>query len=150
MTAITNNTLNINKLPYPLTFFNKMDYKYPLKYKHENDIVSIIGIPTMEECRIFSQGGKPVLISKLAAIHYNVSSLNELIDKTALVFRRVKDDNGNYEEPWRWHTYKVIIKSFKDLQRLDSAYVTVENANNSIEDINIQRICIDWNYKHCN
>ena len=149
MTYVSNDyPFTISELPQPLVFFNKMEHKYPLKYPTpEKDIASIIGIPTIDECRIFSLGGKPVFISNLASTHYGVSSLNQLIDKSAMIFRRFKDNNDNYEEPWKWHTYRVIIKSFNRLGRLDSAYAVIENINGTTEDIVIQRICIDWDYK---
>ena len=141
-------TFSLKKLPSPVAIFNKMEYKYPLKYPNpEKDIVSIVGIPTMEECRIFSQGGKPVFISDIASFHYGVSSLDELINKSALVFRRFRDETDNYEEPWVWCTYKTTIKEFKHTGRFDSAVAVVENETGIIEELVIHRICIDWEYK---
>ena len=138
----------LETLPPSFAVFNKMEHRYPLKYPNpEKDILSIIGIPTMEECRIFSQGGKPVFISDLAANHYGVSSMDELIGKPAMIFRRFKDASGNYEEPWRWHTYRITINSFRGLGRLDMAQATTVDDKGLEEEIIIPRICIDWDYK---
>ena len=152
MTDISNDyPFKLKELPLPFTYFNAMEYKFPLKFPNPpNDIVSIIGVPTTDECRIFSLGGKPVFISKLAASHYGVSSLDKLVNKSVLVFRRFKDESGNYEEPWRWHTYNVTLLSFKRTGRLDGAYAIVKNEDGTTEDIAIERICIDWEYKKLN
>ena len=139
---------SLTELPTPLFYFNKMELKYPLKYPNpKKDIISVVGIPTIDECRIFSFGGKPVFISNIASSHYGVSSLDDLVDKTALIFRRFKNIDGKYEEPWTWHTYKVTLKSFHRTGRLDMAYAVVENEDGTTENIVIQRICIDWEYK---
>lgn len=138
----------LERLPSPFAVFSKMEHHFPLKYPNpEKDIITIVGIPTIDECRIFSQGGKPVFISDIAANHYGVSSLEELIGKSVTVFRRFRDEHNNYEEPWRWHAYRTTIKSFSGLGRLDMAIATTENDNGLIENILIHRICIDWEYK---
>lgn len=141
----------LEQLPQPFAVFSKMEHQYPLKYPNpKKEILSIIGIPTLDECRIFSQGGKPVFISDIAAKHYGVNSLEELIGKSATVFRRFRDEKNNYEEPWRWHTYPVTLKNFTGLGRLDMGTAMTEDSDGNIENILIHRICIDWNYKKLN
>lgn len=144
-------TFKLERLPPSFAVFNKMENQFPLKFPNpEKDILSIIGIPSTYECRIFSQGGKPVFISEIAAHHYGVYSLEELIGKPAVVFRRYRDEQDNYEEPHRWHTCKITIKNFSNLGFLNQATATTENDKGLIENIVIQRICIDWNYKKLN
>jgi len=144
-------SFKLERLPPPFAIFNTLRHQFPLKFPNpKRDIFSIIGIPTMDECRIFSQGGKPVFISEIAANHYGVSYLDELIGKPAMIFRRFKDEQNKYEEPWRWHTYPVTIKGFSCLGRLDMAMATTEDANGLVEEILIHRICIDWDYKKLN
>jgi hypothetical protein len=146
--SLPKDNVKLEGLPQPIAVFSKMEHKFPLKYPNQKrEIISIIGIPTMKECRIFSQGGKPVLISEIAAKHYGVSSLVELVEKPAMIFRRFRDEHNNYEEPWRWHTHRVTIKSFTSLGRFDMATVTTKDKNDLIEEILIHRICIDWEYK---
>ena len=141
--------LKLEQLPLPFVVFSSMEHQYPLKYPNpEKKIISIIGIPTLDECRIFSQGGKPVFISEIAAKHYGVSSLEELIGKPVMVFRRFRDENNKYEEPWRWHVYRVIVKRFNGLGRLDTGIAVTQDDKDNLENILIHRICIDWEYKN--
>lgn len=141
-------SFKLEQLPNPFAVFSKMEHRYPLKYPNpEKEIISVVGIPTLEECRIFSQGGKPVFISDIASLHYGVSYLNDLVGKSVAVFRRFRDMENKYEEPWRWHTYRVTIKDFANLGRLDMATATTEDKNGLKESILIHRICIDWEYK---
>jgi hypothetical protein len=140
---------NLKNLPPPFAVFNKMEHMYPLKYPNpKKDILSIIGIPSTEECRIYSQGGKPVIISDMASSHYGIASLQELVGKPVMIFRRYRTDDGKYEEPWRWHTYRVTVKEFKNLGRLDLALAITEGARGE-EHILINRVCIDWDYVSC-
>jgi hypothetical protein len=141
-------SFNLTKLPQPFANFSKMEHRYPLKYPNpKKDILSVIGIPSTEECRIFSQGGKPVFITEIAAYHYGVTSLQELIGKSVMIFRRYRTENDEYEKPWKWHTYRVTINDFKNLGRLDFATVITEDTNGLVENIVIHRVCIDWEYK---
>ena len=143
--------IKLSRLPSPFAIFNKMEHKFPLKYPEpEKNIISIIGIPSIEESRIFSQGGKPVYISEIAANHYGVLSLKELIGKSATIFRRFRNEQNDYEEPWVWYTQNVTIKDFLNLGRLDMATARTEDGNGLIETIIIERVCIDWDYKKLN
>ena len=141
----------LEQLPRPLAVYSKMEQTFPLKYPNpEKEIISIIGIQTIDVCRIYSQGGKPVFISEIASLHYGVSNLNELVGKPVSIFRRFRNKENNHETPWRWHTYKATINSFANLGRLDMATATTEDKNGLIELIVIHRICIDWDYKKLN
>ena len=117
--------------------------QFELKFPTEKEFISIIGIPLMDECKIWSINGRPVSISKEAAGYYQVKSLEEMIGKDVRIFRRFKLENGSYEKPEKYHGQKAKIISLDSLFRLDSASVNVKTEE-GVENVRLKRVCIDW------
>lgn len=120
--------------------------RYELKHKApEKGIYSIIGIPTMDECSIWSENGRPVKLSDIAKEHYGVETLEDLVGKSVCVFRRFKNENGFYEVPYKYHLQKAKIVSFNGTIQLNMATAVIQSEGKTeTEDIKIQRVCIDW------
>ena len=115
--------------------------KYELKYDIvEKEIISIIGIPTLDESKIWSLNGN-MFFSKEASEYYGISNLEDLYGKEVVIFRRFKLPNGDYEMPEKYHCQKATFLEGKELHRLDSAYATI-SVDGKEEDVNLQRVCI--------
>ena len=118
--------------------------KYDLKFKPPKEgIETIIGIQTMSECNIFSENGRPLFLSKTASEHYGVSTLEEMIGKSILIFRRSKDEKGHYEFPYKYHLQKGKLIGIENIFCLNMANAKIETDSGK-ETVRIERICIDW------
>ena len=98
----------------------------------------------MDKSKIFSENGRPVLISDQAAEHYQVESLEHLIGRKVRIFRRFKTPSGHYEYPNRMYLQKGILMELKDTYSLSQATAIVLCDGEASEPIKIERICIDW------
>ena len=118
--------------------------KYDLKFKPPKEgIETIMGIQNMAECNIWSENGRPVYLSKTASKHYGVSTLEEMIGKSVLIFRRYKDEKGDYETPYKYYLQKAKIVGLEHTFCLNMANAEIETATGT-EPVKIQRVCIDW------
>ena len=118
--------------------------KYDLKFKPPKEgIETIIGIQSMLECNIFSENGRPVHLSDTASKHYGVSTLEEIIGKSVLIFRRFKDENGEYELPNEYYLQKTKLVGLQYTFCLNMATAEIETDTGK-EPVRIQRVCIDW------
>lgn len=118
--------------------------KYDLKFKPPKEgIKSIIGIQTMAQCDIWAENGRPVHLSNTAREHYGVSTLEEMIGKQIMVFRRFKDESGNYETPYKYYLQKGKLVGLEYTFSLNLATAKVETEK-GVEPINFTRVCIDW------
>ena len=119
--------------------------KYILKEElPEEGALSIIGIQSMDESKIFSETGIPVFISDQAAEHYQVESLEQMIGKKVRIFRRNRTAFGYIEYPNRMYLQEGILMELKDTYSLSQATATVFCDGELSEPIKIERICIDW------
>ena len=122
--------------------------RYELKFEApEKGIYSIIGIPTMNECGIWSENGRPVMLADIAKKHYgnDVKTLEDLEGKNVCVFRRFRDERDLYELPHKYYLQKAKIVKFTNTLRLDMAAVIIKSEGETQnEEIKIQRVCIDW------
>ena len=120
--------------------------QYELKFEApENGIYSIIGIPTMDECRIFSKNGRPVVLSDIASEHYGVKTLDDIVGKSVCVFRRFKDEQEFYEFPYKYYLQKATIVEFTRTIQLNMANAVIRTEGETeTEEVRIQRVCIDW------
>jgi len=109
-------------------------------------IQCIIGVPSMKESGIYSLNGKPVILSNTASEHYGIEKLEDIIGKPVVVFRRKKDEGGNYITPTTYYLQKATIKKFNYLGRFDMAEADIieTSTGKETESLRIQRICIDW------
>ena len=119
--------------------------KYNLKYPEpEKGIESIISIPSMDECGVFYTTARPVVLTTNAKEYYGVSKIEDMVGKEVGVFRRVKDELGNYETPHVYHLQKGTIDKIDFPWRFDMATVVVRTGKKLSSPIKIERICIDW------
>ena len=109
-------------------------------------IQCIIGVPSMDESGIYSLNGKPVLLSMTASEHYGIEKLEDMVGKPVVVFRRKKDEAGEYVTPTTYYLQKATIKKFNCLGRFDMAEADIIETSTGKEtkSLRIQRICIDW------
>jgi hypothetical protein len=131
----------------PYRIYSDDFYKQYFKERcPERGLVSIVGVPSMMECRIFCVHKRPAMLSNEACNHYNIRTFSDLGNKTVLVFRRERDEYGNYKDPieFCWHRYRIL--EFNNTFSIDQAYIKVQNVKTlEIDDeIKIQRACIDW------
>ena len=119
--------------------------KYNLKFPEpEKGIESIVSIPSMDECGVFCTTARPVVLTTNAKEYYGVSKIEDMVGKNVGVFRRVKDELGNYETPYVYYLQKGTIDKIECPWRFDMATVVVRTGEKLSEPIKIQRICIDW------
>ena len=117
---------------------------YDLKFKPPKEgIESIIGTQTSGQCNIYAKNGRPVYLSKSASEHYGVSTLEEMIGKSVMIFRKSKDANGHYELPYKYHLHKGKLVGLEYTFMLNMATAKVETEK-GVEHINFSRVCIDW------
>ena len=101
--------------------------KYELKFPPpEKGIKSIFGIQSMTESKIWSENGRPVYLSKTASLHYGVERLEDMINKSVLVFRRFQDEKGGYEIPYKYYNQKAKIVGIKYTFCLNMATIEIE------------------------
>tara|TARA_Y200000002_G_C22655861_1_gene653436 strand:+ start:72 stop:674 length:603 start_codon:yes stop_codon:yes gene_type:complete len=118
--------------------------KYDLKFKApEKGIESIFGIQSLADSDIWSETGRPTFISNTASQHYGVETLEEIIGKSIGVFRRYKDESGNYETPYKYYLQKAKLVGLEYTYCLNMATAKVETEK-GVEPVNITRVCIDW------
>ena len=72
--------------------------------------------------------------------------MEDIIGKPVVVFRRKKDEGGNYITPTTYYLQKATIKKFNYLGRFDMAEADIidTSTGEETESLRIQRICIDW------
>jgi hypothetical protein len=133
--ALMDFTIIQNERAYPIT--------EPID---KRGIQCIIGVPSMKESGIYSLNGKPVILSNTTAEHYGIEKLEDIIGKPVVVFRRKKDEGGNYITPTTYYLQKATIKKFNYLGRFDMAEADIieTSTGEETESLRIQRICIDW------
>lgn len=119
--------------------------KYNLKFPEpEKGIESIISIPNMLECGVFCANARPVVLTTNAKEYYGVSKIEDMVGKNVGVFRRAKDEFGNYETPYVHYLQKGTIEEIICPWRFDMAEVVVRTGEELTQPIKIERICIDW------
>ena len=138
-----------NCFVYPFSIKRYDDGRHPLKRcAPSKGIISICGVPDMMQCRIFASNARPPVISLEAVQHYKERSLERLLDKPVIVFRRHRNTDGEIEEPTIYDWYRCKIIKFNDIYRFDSASVDIQMESGRISsNICLHRICIDWDYK---
>ena len=118
--------------------------KYDLKFKSpEKGIQSLIGIQSLADSYIWAENARPVHLSDTAREHYGVSTLEEMIGKQVSVFRRCKDESGNYETPYKYYLQKAKLMGLEYTHCLNMATAKVKTTK-GFEPVNITRVCIDW------
>ena len=128
---------------YAFTYLEHI--KYELKFAQpEKGIETIISIPSLDESRIFCFSARPIILTTNAKKHYGVNKIEDMVGKNVSIFRRVKDEFGNYETPHVYHLQKGIIEKIKCPWRYDMADIVIQTEDKISQSINITRICIDW------
>ena len=67
-----------------------------------------------------------------------------MVGKKVGVFRRVKDEFGNYEIPYVYYLQKGTIDKIEFTQRFEMATVIIRKGEKLSQPLKIERICIDW------
>ena len=84
-------------------------------------------------------------ISDIAAEHYGVEKLEDLIEKNVCVFRRFRDEHDEYEMPFKFYLQKATIVEFIRTFQLNMAEAVIRSEGETeTEAVKIQRVCIDW------
>lgn len=118
--------------------------KYELKIKApEKGIESIIGIQSLADSNVWSETGRPTFISNTASQHYGVDTLEEMIGKQVIIFRRFQNEEGFYETPYKYYLQKAKLVGLEYTYCLNMATAKVETEK-GVEPVRIQRVCIDW------
>ena len=98
----------------------------------------------MNECHILCANARPVVLTTNAKEYYGVSEIEDMVGKKVGVFRRVKDELGNYEIPYVYYLQKGTIDKIEFPWRFEMATVIIRKGEKLSQPLKIERICIDW------
>jgi hypothetical protein len=145
-TTKCNSQLYYNKITQ---FYNSYrdytkDQNYTFKYDPpEKGLISIVTIPSLCDCNIFASNARPAILAKEAMEHYKVDDIEDMVGKDIYIVRRNKNEDGSYEEPYKFIWKKGTIVNLGGLYRFDSSFVNVKFHDGDYdEELRLTRACI--------